>query len=83
MQSYIELTSLSSKRWLIRVEDIVLVEERTRFTDDELHRLPELRRLSTCCTLTIRGINETFWVKNTYMDISRRLTLNPNDTKNR
>lgn len=83
MQSYIELTSLSAKRWLIRIEDIVLVEERTRFSEEELRHLPELRRLSACCTLILRGVDETFWVKDTYMDIRRRLTHNPNDTKNR
>ncbi|WP_296004802.1 hypothetical protein [uncultured Alistipes sp.] len=77
MQPYIELTSLSSKRWLIRIEDIVLVEERTRFTDEELRRLPMLRRLTSCCTLTIRGIDETFWVKETYSSIKRHLTAQP------
>lgn len=77
MQPYIELTSLSSKRWLIRIEDIVLVEERMHFTDEELRRLPMLRQLTTCCTLTIRGINETFWVKDTYLKIKRHLTAQP------
>ena len=73
---YIELESLSAKRWLVNIAHILIIEERISFTESEKARLPELKHIKSCCTITLYGSNETFWVKNSYSDIRTKLTQN-------
>ena len=73
---FIELESLSSKRWLVNVFDIVLVEERYKFTSEEVRAIPMLATVKKCCTVIIRGRNETYWVKNSYKRMKKILTQN-------
>lgn len=70
---FIELYSLSSKRWLVNISDIVLVEERTVFSIDEERSIPILSTTKKCCTIIIRGRGETYWVKNSYKEIKELL----------
>lgn len=71
---YIKLVSLSNKKWLVNVYDIILVEERTEFTFDEIQPIPLLAEFKRCCAVIIRGRNETFWVRNSYSSIKKLLT---------
>lgn len=74
---YIELESLSSKRWMLNVDKILIVEERKSFTKDELSRIPELKDIDKCCTVILEGQSETFWVKNSYVSIKKYLIDKP------
>lgn len=72
---YIELESISSKRWLINTQHILVIEEKTSFSDSEKKRFPELTNLKSCCIITFLGTNETFWIKNTYSDVLKKLII--------
>jgi len=68
---YIELESISSKRWMLNAVKILMIEERTSFSRDEISRMPELSNLDTCCTIILEGRDETFWVKDSYLSIKK------------
>lgn len=71
---FIEVESLSSKKWLVNIQDIVMIEERTEFNVDEVRSIPLLDNIKECCTIIIRGRSETFWVKSTYKEIKKLLS---------
>lgn len=75
-EKFIELESIFSKKWLVNIADIIVVEERSFFTESEKIRIPILRNIKSCCLLTIKGSNETFWVKNSYSYIKNKLIYN-------
>lgn len=79
---FIEVQSLSAKRWLINIRDIVMIEERSNFSIEERDSIPLLRRTKTCCTIIIRGRSETFWVRYSYKKMKELLTQYGSRIKN-
>ena len=75
-EKFIELESILSKKWLVNITDIIVVEEKSSFTESERSRIPILRDIKSCCLLKLKGSNETFWVKNTYSYIKCKLIYN-------
>ena len=66
MAKFIEIESLSSKRWIVNVDEIQIIEEHTSFTDEEKAVIPELLNVKVCITMILRGRDETYWVKTPY-----------------
>lgn len=75
-EKFIELESILSKKWMINIANIIVVEERSFFTESEKSRIPILRDIKSCCLLILKDSNETFWVKNTYSYIRDKLLYN-------
>ena len=75
-EKFIELESILSKKWMINIANIIVVEERSFFTESEKSRIPILRDIKSCCLLILKDSNETFWAKNTYSYIRDKLIYN-------
>ena len=78
-EKFIELESILSKKWIINIANIIVVEEKSFFTESEKSRIPILRDIKSCCLLMLKDSTETFWVKNTYSYIRDKLIYNSDE----
>ena len=73
MTDFIEVTSISGKKWLIRISEIAYITKRVDATEAELKKINITQELSDFTIISLIHNNKELWVRDSYEQVTEKL----------
>lgn len=73
MKDFIEVTSITGKKWQIRISEIAYITKRTEATEEELNEVGLSQGLSDFTIVSLIHSNRELWVRDAYEQVVDKL----------
>ena len=76
MKDFVEVTSISGKKWQIRISEIGYITKRSEPTEKELKALEKIEiteKPSDFTLISLIHINTELWVKESYEEVVKKI----------